>query len=154
VGLAKFRETRAEFKAFQVAKAIPRQSLTADLVKRIDESSEDRARKKELVDALLPEATAGVAVLRERAKLLEEQALRLRELALVVHQQRVQSDLVKTLQSAEAEIDLLHAALLVAKLDNDDLDVNVYRKEVERMAREVRASLAEKADDKAKLAAL
>jgi regulator of sirC expression with transglutaminase-like and TPR domain len=154
VGLAKFRGTRAEFKAFQVAKAIPPQSLTADLVKRIDESSEDRARKKELVDALLPEATAGVAVLRERAKLLEEQALRLRELALVVHQERVQSDLVKTLQSAEAEIDLLHAALLVAKLDNDDLDVDVYRKEVERMAREVRAGLAEEADDKAKLAAL
>src|SRR5439155_15896249 len=41
-----------------------------------------------------------------------------------------------------------------AKLDNDDLNVEAYRKEVERLARELRAKLREGADDKAKLAAL
>src|SRR5207237_6577712 len=42
----------------------------------------------------------------------------------------------------------------VAQLDNDELDVEAYRREVDRMARKLTAALPAKADDKAKLAAL
>jgi regulator of sirC expression with transglutaminase-like and TPR domain len=156
VGLAKFRETRAEFKGFQMAKKIPTSSLPAELVKRINSSLEDvsEVSKSNLVDSLLPEAVASVTVLRERAKLLEEQAMQLRELALAVHYKRVQADLAKTLQSSEEDINLLQAALLVARLDNDELDIDVYRKEVERMVRELSSGLSKDADDGAKLAAL
>src|SRR5581483_1333230 len=72
--------------------------------------------------------------LRERARLLEQQAARLRELAAAVHQKRVLGELTKVLAGKEDDIDLLHAALLIAKLDNDELDVDLYRRDVDRMA--------------------
>jgi regulator of sirC expression with transglutaminase-like and TPR domain len=158
VGLAKFRDTRAEFKHFQVAKQVPKTSLPAELVTRITKSVEgvspQGTLKPDLVDALVPDVTASMTVLRERAKLLEQQAAQLRDLAAAVHQKRVQAELVKALQPKEEEIDLFYAALLVAKLDNDELDVEVYRKEVERMVRDINAGLPKNADEKAKLTAL
>src|SRR5205823_14916082 len=45
-------------------------------------------------------------------------------------------------------------ALLLAKLDNEELDPSAYRKEVERMARDLSAQLSKDADEKAKLTAL
>jgi regulator of sirC expression with transglutaminase-like and TPR domain len=158
VGLAKFRDTRPEFKNFQVAQQIAAPRLPADLTARITRAVEalpaQGAPKADLVDALQPEAAASMAVLRERAKRLEEQAAQLRELADAVHVKRVQAELTQVLQGKEDDIDLIHAALLLAKLDNDELDLAPYRKEVERMAREVAAGLPEGADDKARLAAL
>ncbi len=158
VGLAKFRDTRAEFKNFQVAMHIATPALPADLVKRVTKSIEDlspqAAPKAELIDSLAPDAAASVAVLRERAKLLEQQAAQLRSLALAVHHKHVQSELVKALQPKEEDIDLFFAALLIAKLDNDDLDVEVYRKQLQRLVRDIASRLPKEADDKAKLAAL
>jgi hypothetical protein len=108
----------------------------------------------DLVAKLLPDAPASLAILRQRAKQLEQQAIQLRDLVVVVHQQRVNAELAKVLQGKEDDIDLLYAALLIAKLDNDELDVEVYRKEVDRMARDVKALLPKDADEDPKLAAL
>ena len=58
------------------------------------------------------------------------------------------------LKVKEQNIDLLHAALLIARLDNEDVEVEPYRHEVERMADKIAAKLPKGADDKAKLAAL
>jgi regulator of sirC expression with transglutaminase-like and TPR domain len=158
VGLAKFRDTRAEFKQFQVAREIPTVALPDAVQKRIDKSiqglSLQDALKPDLVDALVPDAPASVTVLRDRAAHLEKQAARLRELAVAVHQKEVQAELVKALRPKEDDIDLVYAALIVARLDNDELDVAAYRKEVERMAREITASLPKEADASARLAAL
>ena len=44
------------------------------------------------------------------------------------------------------KIDLLRGALLVARIDNDDLDVDAYVREVDRMAAAVRALLPPRAD--------
>ncbi len=157
-GLAKFRETKAEFKNFRVAKEIQDAGLPAALVERINRAVGDglppEKARLELVEALLPEASASMAVLRERAKRLDQQAAQLRELAAAVHHKRVVADLVKTLSGKEEEIDLLHAALLVSQLDNDELDVEAYRKEVERMGDGLVVNLPKNADDKAKIAAL
>ena len=49
---------------------------------------------------------------------------------------------------------MFHAGLLLSKLDNEDLDVDAYRAELARMARELAESLPKEADEKAKLAAL
>jgi regulator of sirC expression with transglutaminase-like and TPR domain len=158
VGLAKFRNTRAEFKNFQLAKQIAPRSLPAELVTRISKSVEalnaPGLPKPDLVDALLPEGAASVEVLRDRAKLLELQAGRLRELASAVHHKQVQTELVKALEPKEDDIDLVSAALLIAKLDNDEVDGGASQREVERMAREVSASLPRDPDEAAKLAAL
>jgi regulator of sirC expression with transglutaminase-like and TPR domain len=158
VGLAKFRDTRAEFANFLVAKQIPSSAPPAVLVQRITKTIEgvvaDTPLKSDIIEKLAPDAPASVAVLRDRAKQLEQQAVQLRDLAVAVHQQRIHAELAKVLQPKDDDIDLVHAALLIARLDNDELDIEVYRREIERMARDVKASLAKDADDDAKLASL
>lgn len=158
VGLAKFRHTRAEFKHFQVGKEIAVPQLPAGLTDKVMKSVAGLSPRAELqpalIDSLTPEGPASVAVLRERAKQLEEQAEQLRRLALAVHHKRVQTELAQVMSDPEDAIDLLHAALLIAKLDNDDLDVAAYRKAVERMAQEIQNDLPKKADDQTKLATL
>jgi regulator of sirC expression with transglutaminase-like and TPR domain len=158
VGLAKFRDTQAEFKNFRVAKHIPPSRLPAEVVARITRAARDLSvsgpPKSEQVDALVADAPASVAVLRDRAKKLDQEAAQLKQLALAVHQKRVANDLIQALQGPEDRIDLIHAALLLARLDNDEIDVDVYRKDIDRMARELAARLPKGTEDKAKLAAL
>jgi regulator of sirC expression with transglutaminase-like and TPR domain len=57
-------------------------------------------------------------------------------------------------EDKEEKIDLLRAALLIAKLDNAELDVDAYRKQVDVLASEVKATLPKTADAKARLTAL
>src|SRR5207245_2869516 len=66
----------------------------------------------------------------------------------------VRDELAKVLSADEAKIDLAHAALLVAKLDNDEVDVPAYRAELERLGKKLTASLPKDAGEKEKLAAL
>jgi regulator of sirC expression with transglutaminase-like and TPR domain len=158
VGLAKFRDTRAEFRHFRVAAHIPPATPPADVLARITRSVRDlapgRRIKPETVEALAPEGDRGVAVLRERARALEEQAAQLKLLARAVHCRQVDEELARLFREPEEKIDLLRAALLIARLDNDDLDVDAYRQQVDRMGRELLATLPKKADDRARLTAL
>jgi len=144
VGLAKFRNTAAEFKVFQAGakvgpEAIPGE-LAASLTTQLDALGPEAA--PELVTALQKHPGASQSLLLERARRLEKQARQLRSLADSVHQKSVESDLMKLLERDEADIDLAHAALLIARLDNDELDVNAYRRQVDRMAAELKAKIA------------
>lgn len=158
IGLAKFRDTVAEFKNFQVAKDIVSPRPPDDVVKRVTQSVANLPAqgpvKPDLVKSLLPQGDASIRILRDRATRLEQESAQLRQLAQAVHYERIQTELVKSLQGKEDDIDLVHAALLVAKLDNEELDIDPYRKEIERMSREIQAALPKDADGPAKLAAL
>jgi serine protease Do len=158
VGLAKFRDTRADFKNFQVGQRLAVAAVPEIVFKRITAAVAglplEGAPRQELVDALAPEGSVGIGVLRERAKRLEQEAAQLKQLARAVHEQRVLGELAKAISSKDADFDLFYAALLIAKLDNDELDVDAYRKQVDRMARELAADLPKDADDMARLTAL
>jgi S1-C subfamily serine protease/regulator of sirC expression with transglutaminase-like and TPR domain len=157
VGLAKFRETRAEFKHFQAAREVVTATIASEIKTRVLKvlpSTVEAALKPDLADTLAPEGDAGVTLLRERARLLEQQAAQLKQLAESVHQKRVQAELVKVLAARDEDADLLNAALLVARLDNEELDVEAYRREVERIAKKIAAGLPKGANDKAKVEAL
>jgi serine protease Do len=157
VGLAKFRDTIAEFKHFQIAKEIPPLAAPADAAARIGKKLDSVSKNKPraaIVQRLAPEGAIGMQVLRERARALEEQAKELRHLAAAVHERNVLDELTRVLRGKEADIDLLHAALLIARLDNEEVDVEAYRREIERMAERIATRLPKKADDKARLAAL
>ncbi len=152
VGLAKFRDTQAEFKRFEVGKQVSVAQPPAEVAARIMKTVEALPGPK-TVEGLSGEA-ASPTVLRDRARQLEQQAARLRDLAQAVHQKQVEKELLKTLAAKEDQIDLLHAALLIARLDNDELDIQPYRREVDRMAKEVTATIPKDADDAGKIAAL
>jgi regulator of sirC expression with transglutaminase-like and TPR domain len=158
VGLATFRGTKAEFKNFQVGEKAKsgavRDGLAGKVAKLVADIPTDAPPKPALVEKLLPEGDDGLAVLRERARQLERQAAQLRLLARGVHQRRTLKELATAVAGKEDDIDLLRAALLIARLDNEELDVEHYRKEVERMARAIAAELPKNATDAVKLAAL
>jgi regulator of sirC expression with transglutaminase-like and TPR domain len=157
-GLAKFRDTVAEFKHFRMGKELPPLAPPAAVVARIDKTLDGKIAKgkprAEMVQRLASDGPVSMKVLRERARHLEEQATELRRLARTVHERNVLTELMRVLDSKEENIDLLHAALLIARLDNEDVDVEAYRHEVERMAEKITARLPKDADDKARLAAL
>lgn len=157
-GLVKFRDTSAEFRQFALGKEVPdfepSENVLAAVAKLRSELPTHGAAPSELVTPLLPDAPAGVEVLRDRAKALQREAELLRELAGKLHRRSVVEELTKLFQAEDEKVDLLRAALLVARLDNDELDVDAYRDEVGRMAAEIRERLPAKADDAAKLAAL
>jgi regulator of sirC expression with transglutaminase-like and TPR domain len=153
-GLAKFRTTKAEFKHFEIAPKITSRTIPADLAARLRKEIAGPALPPGAAEKLAPDGALAMQFLRERAHELEQQAEQLRKLAGQVHQKKIEADLLKVLGGKETEIDLLHAALLLAKLDNDELDVELYRRDVERQAKALAASLPKDADDRVKRAAL
>lgn len=156
-GLAKFRDTVAEFKQFRIAPKIEALAVAADeaakMLKPFDGLSPKKPVPTQVVGDLAKKNGSG-GVLRARAKELENQAARLREVAAQVHQQRIYDELSALLAKPEDKIDLIHSALLLAKLDNEEVDVDACRADFERMAKKLVAGLPKKADEKAKLAAL
>jgi regulator of sirC expression with transglutaminase-like and TPR domain len=158
VGLAKFRDTKAAFKNFQVGKqlsisnAAPAEELIASITKQIEEWSGPPDAK--LAAALQPYAPLSQSILAERAAKLEAEATQLRKLSFNIHRQSVQAELLLALDQAEDKIDLFHAGLLISKLDNPDLDLGAYRRQLDDMAREMRSQLPTQADAATKLAAL
>lgn len=144
-GLAKFRRTKAQFRGFQMGPRVDRSRIA---------SSEERAAileaAKPLTDgsprlaesaweALARYSKKTTAVLRSRARALELESKRLAALADAFHARSAQDDVAALFDGADAgEPDLLEAALMVARLDNADVDVASYVREVERMAGEAR----------------
>ncbi|MBO0696983.1 MAG: trypsin-like peptidase domain-containing protein [Zavarzinella sp.] len=149
VGLAKFRDTRAEFKNFRVGPNLAATPTDSAAVLKLLERDAGRSEIGKLV-----KNPASTDVIRARAQELEQQAAKLKELAARVHQERVYSELNRVLTEPEEKIDLIHAALLLGKLDNEDVDVDAYRAEVERMAKKAAEGLAKDATDEARLKAL
>jgi regulator of sirC expression with transglutaminase-like and TPR domain len=158
VGLCKFRDSSLEFKNFEVgakvASALPPLEVVERVSKAVTGVDSEALLSKAVVDKLVAEPPGSLAVLRERARKLELEAAQLRHLALQVHQERVLGELAKLVQGPDDKIDLVHGALLITRLDHEDLDVASYRKQVERIAQELQAKLPKEATDRDKLTAL
>lgn len=156
VGLAKFRDTKASFKNFQVAQSIPSLQSTAKLEQDILQKIEALATPPDerLIASLQTNAAASRAVLMARADRLEKEVGQLRKLARTVHRREVEGAILRELDQPETKIDLFHAALLLAKLDNEELDLGAYRRQLDDMARDITCQLSAMPDDEAKLGAL
>jgi serine protease Do len=158
VGLAKFRETSAEFKKFQVAASIDGPVATPKVIAQIQADIDVRAKSP--ASAVAPESPLlkapgdGMRLLRERALQLEKQAEQLRQVAQLVHQGRVLDELRSVTGGDEAKVDLFRGALLIAKLDNEELETETYVREIDRLARDIAASVPKDADEERKLEAL
>jgi regulator of sirC expression with transglutaminase-like and TPR domain len=158
VGLAKFRQTVAEFKQFQVDKAagpaVPGPEIRAALEKAITHLPAGKPPATGDLQVLLKHPNEGTALLRDRARALEEQAARLRGAADALHHQRCLEELTRLLKAPDKELDLLRGALLVARLDNEELDIESYLQEVGRMAKQVADKAAPDAAPTDRLATL
>jgi len=139
VGVAKFRDTRAWFRDFQVGSRLPDPGPPAQVRAAIQRRLRhaDTRTDAALLTALQPYAQAGWPVLNQHAVQLETQAAKLRRVAQRLHEQTVQAHLAQAFQQPESQVDLLEVALLISKLDHPDLDVASYLRQIDRMTQEL-----------------
>jgi regulator of sirC expression with transglutaminase-like and TPR domain len=158
VGLAKFRQTAAQFRHFEVGaelkSAPPNQQHAAKLaaaIAALPELSELRAGE---LTELQQHASQSSHLLRQRARELDARANELRQLASDVRTTDVCQSLAKLAGPDVKEIDMLRAALTIAQLDEEDIETEAYVRQVDRLAKEVRQTLKQEGTDQEKIAAL
>ncbi|WP_254512738.1 transglutaminase family protein [Anatilimnocola floriformis] len=158
VGLAKFRQTAAQFRRFEVAReTVSKQAdekLALELNAAIERLPQLAEVKAEQLSPLEKQAGLSSDLLRQRAKELDQRATDLRRLAADVRAASVCQQLAKVAGPEVKEVNLVRGALLVATLDEEDIDIEAYVRQLDRIAGEVRASLKKDASDADKLAAL
>lgn len=160
VGLTKFRDTNAAFRGFEMGDHLERHTLSTEVTGRLDEAIKHltdhpaASRDPSVVETFLKTPFESTNRLRFRARELELEAQRMRMLANKVHEQAIVAELESLFQKPEADVDLLRAALLLARLDNDEVDVDAYLSDVDRMADEIRKQLPADATNDDKLAAI
>lgn len=158
VGLCKFRNTQAEFRDFRIGESLPPREPSAELLDRIAATAAklpiDRPAEDAVVASVAIDGAAGLEALEREARQLEERARRVRELSAAVHETRILEDFAKLVAQPEANLDLLRASLLIAAIDNPELDIASYLHEVDRIARRIRGSLPADSTPAARLAAM
>lgn len=158
IGLAKFRQTAAQFRRFEygreLAGSTADEKLTAELTTAIEKLPALNEIKAEQLASLEKGADLSSELLRERAKALDERATELRRLAADVRTAGVCQKLAKIAGPDVEKPDLLRGALLIATLDEEDIDLEAYVRQLERLAGEVKSSLKKDASDADKLAAV
>jgi len=158
VGLCKFRNTEGEFRRFRVGKNLnserPSEEIVSRITKAIAALPADRPADPALVEKLLPDGLSTSEVLRREAKLLEQRAQRMRELAVAVHARRTQQELADELAKNTKDFDLLRAALLLSRIDNEEIDVDVYLQEVDQLVADIKEEIPDDSSEKDRLATL
>jgi S1-C subfamily serine protease/regulator of sirC expression with transglutaminase-like and TPR domain len=159
VGLAKFRNTGAEFRGFAVAKELPSRRAEPEALAKVVAEIEKLPPLAEIGEQAIAPLAAGKpelvqSALLERARELEARGQELKRLAADVRTTAVVAELDKSSGPNVAKVDLLRGALIIARLDEEELDIEEYVEHVERMASEIKRKLPQDASDEKKLAAL
>jgi regulator of sirC expression with transglutaminase-like and TPR domain len=156
VGLCKFRQTEAEFKGFRTGKALVESRPSDDLLARATQAIAGETLNDHsinlAVERLAKEDATVIETLEQQAKALEARATQVRRIAADVHARQNLAEFQRVVQSAT--MDLLHGAMLLAKIDNPELDLNGYTQQVDRHAQRAKALVAAEATEQERLAAL
>jgi len=143
VGLCRFRSPGAEYRGFRVGadladKPIPT-ALATTIDKALDQFTSSQTGRDQTIKELLSEHTAARHLLLERRRELEEKIAALKGLDKDLHRSAVTRDLITELAKPEDKIDLLRAALLIARHDNAEVEVSHYLQQFGRMVDELKA---------------
>ncbi len=171
IGLASFRGTTADFRNFAAAETLPSMDpdpATVETLRSIaGKIHAVQPAGADLIQELIPHQRHTTHFFEKEAVRLEKQAAQLRQLAADVHLQTTRTALLAAAgagaapsepaaaeQSSTATPDLLRAALLIARLDNEEVDVDAYLRRVDQMAGEIVSRLPSNASDADRLAAM
>ena len=158
VGLAKFRQTVATFRRFELGREVSGSKSDEKQVRELTTAIEALPPLSEIKAEQFSSLESGAALsselLKQRAKELDERATELRRLAADVRAAGVCQQLAKLAGPDVKEVDLLRAALSIATLDEEDIEIEAYVRQLDRLAEEVKKSLKKDATDSNKLAAL
>ncbi|MGI9240748.1 MAG: trypsin-like peptidase domain-containing protein, partial [Verrucomicrobiales bacterium] len=133
-GLAKFRQTRAEFRGFRIGRDLRPPRPAAETLAMLEKRIEEFTPTPEQLGELAENSEIVRDILIERRKDLATKMAELERLSDSVHCKNIEMQLLGVLGEDDGSaIDLARAALLVAKLDNPDLDIDSYGDEIERL---------------------
>ena len=156
-GLAVFRGTGAMFRRFRVGRDLPSgfpdDGQIAQMTQIVNDVSAVRPASQEVVSRMKPHARFAARFLEQQAEQLELKARRMRQLAADVHAEQIRTQLLAELRGDD-EPDLLMAALLVAVLDNPEIEPATYVRRVEQLAKEAASDLSDDATEQQRLDAL
>ena len=152
VGLCKFRGTEAEFRNFQFGEKIERPEVDTELqsefTQLVDQFLRGKdATRQEVLESLTKRPLEGRATLEEMEATLELRVGELKRLVRDANAAMIGDLLEESLSTDEADIDLVSAALLIAKIENEELDTSAYKETMKDMASEIRDGLAEEASE-------
>ncbi|MDG1895851.1 MAG: transglutaminase family protein [Fuerstiella sp.] len=174
IGLVTFRGTAAGFRRFVVAPSIPSNRPTDDqktaIGRILDTVQSVRPAKQQTIEQLMPLERQSALLIEQEAKAFELKAVHLRQLAIDVHAANVRKQILEALgrkpaakdteRENEATLDdaadqktttpspdLLKAALLVAVMDNAEVDPAAYVARADQMADEIREEAGKNATE-------
>ena len=156
-GLCQFRGTPALFRDFRIGPDLgspgPASVELREAIQGLAAGGEAALAARE---ALATDPQTARTLAEQEAGILEKRAATLRRVAAEAAESATATQLAQWVSSGESAIPLAGAALLLARLDNPDLDPAPYLAEIDRMAADLRASLgdADRVSPEATLAAL
>lgn len=155
VGLCKFRQSEPEFKDFRVGSRLyldADETELAVLREKVQRATSGQPSALEIAAEMTKNPSATRDLIDGELKALESRASDLRKLSSRVVEASIQQALLKVLDHPEeVNVNLAEAALIVAKLDNPDVDVPHYLAEIDRIADDFRAILTDKENAEAEL---
>ena len=130
---------------------LPTVMPSAELLGRVEGLTEGVAAgatlefSSDMIAGLVEQGPEVVAAVEQRAWALRRESEALQAVATAVHEQQTLAALAKVVAVPDAEIDLFWAALLIARLDNPEVEVEASRADLKRLAASVAARLADDA---------
>ncbi len=141
IGLVKFRRPGAEFRRFRAGESLAPFRVDSDVAHKIvaltDKLSDRAAPDSSVVGELADLGDVASRSIDVRADELERKIQRLRHIARRVHHATIERALAEAVAGENRDLDLLRVALLIARGDNRDLDVESYVEWVDVAAEEV-----------------
>jgi len=156
VGLCKFREPTARFRFFRVSKRFPKSKVTPAFTNQVRKLVRPLLHRDFLetseIDELVNMGNPTPQALRDHAMDLEKKAKEIKRLAGEVRERLVIQELAKSLRIEErGSVDLLRSALLIARLDNENFDLDSYLEKADLLASKIEKSFTKSSTQEEKL---
>ena len=154
VGLAKFRDTEATFKNFKLGTDLSIKKPSPEIIKDINKNISlflDNNKDESSIKNLNKEALTAQSLINKKIKTLENSITSLEKLKDKVHRDKITNEILEELNRGN-DSDLSQCALLLAKYDNQEIDIDAYYSEIERMGEDLRSKIKNNTDIEAKVA--
>ena len=154
VGLAKFRDTEATFKNFKLGTDLSIKKPSPEIIKDINKNISlflDNNKDESAIKNLNKEALTTQSLINKKIKTLENSITSLEKLKDKVHRDKITNEILEELNRGN-DSDLSQCALLLAKYDNQEIDIDAYYSEIERMGEDLMSKIKNNTDIEAKVA--
>jgi regulator of sirC expression with transglutaminase-like and TPR domain len=156
VGLCKFRSPTAEFRNFKQARRIPSSVITQETRQKVRKITRNLAKLDRLpnedYDRLIKLGNQVPQALLDQASLLKKQSLKLNKLSKNIRERLSIDELARSLaHEDENSVDLLRSALLIARLENPDFNLEAYLKKADNLAQQISSHFPQQASGEEKL---